>query len=590
MDKSGVEISMIVPMKKILLLALAADARNALEELQKAGVMQINTAEENSDDSLRIIDDCGKAERVLSELGKYDVEVLEKPQLSGAELLEKVQNILDQRTRTVSECDTLRRRMERLEPWGDFKLETIETLKSQGLSVVLCKGNDAKFKEAMSLENLCCREISCGAGFHYFVLVGTGAVDEEKFPGLQLASDDDPALLRSSFERCEAKLENFEKELAELSRSRKALEEMIASYKSAFEFQQAVDALSEAGAVVYLTGFVPEPDIEVLRHAASANGWGLVVSDPGENENVPVLLKDNKFTRIIKPLFDFLGVLPGYREMDVAGGVLIFFTIFYAMIIGDAGYGVLFLLAALAGKWFLRGQEAARTPLNLLVSLSCATIVWGALSGSWFGIPGIPGLPWLTDAKAKDGNIQSFCFCLAFIQLALGRVWRAIHEGTFRSYVRHIGWALVIFGNFILTVKIIVAPGAFPIWLYCVYGVGLLMVMTADVNWKEPTDCFQFPFNIIGSFTDVLSYIRLFAVGLAGGCIAASFNGMGVDVIKIAPWCLPFGILAILCGHALNITLGFMSVLVHGVRLNTLEFSNHTGLSWSGQKFKPFKK
>jgi V/A-type H+-transporting ATPase subunit I len=181
--------------------------------------------------------------------------------------------------------------MERLEPWGDFKLETIETLKSQGLAVVLCKGNDAKFKEAMSLENLCCREISCGAGFHYFVLVGTGAVDEEKFPGLQLASDDDPALLRSSFERCEAKLENFEKELAELSRSRKALEEMIASYKSAFEFQQAVDALSEAGAVVYLTGFVPEPDIEVLRHAASANGWGLVVSDPGENENVPVLLQ-----------------------------------------------------------------------------------------------------------------------------------------------------------------------------------------------------------------------------------------------------------------------------------------------------------
>ena len=146
------------------------------------------------------------------------------------------------------------------------------------------------------------------------------------------------------------------------------------------------------------------------------------------------------------------------------------------------------------------------------------------------------------------------------------------------------------FNNKVTTVKIIVAPGAFPIWLYCVYGVGLLMVMTADVNWKEPTDCFQFPFNIIGSFTDVLSYIRLFAVGMAGGCIAASFNGMGVDVIKIAPWCLPFGILAILCGHALNITLGFMSVLVHGVRLNTLEFSNHTGLSWSGQKFKPFKK
>ena len=228
-------------------------------------------------------------------------------------------------------------------------------------------------------------------------------------------------------------------------------------------------------------------------------------------------------------------------------------------------------------------------PLNLLILLSGATVVWGALSGSWFGIPGMPAIPWLADEKTKDGNIQFFCFLLAFGQLALGRVWRAIHEGGLRSYIRHIGWALIIFGNFILTLKIIVWQGAFPVWMYYIYGAGLLMVMLADVNWKDPADCFQFPFNVIGSFTDVLSYIRLFAVGMAGGCIASSFNNMGLDIFKASVWFIPFGVLAILAGHLLNIALGFMSVLVHGVRLNTLEFSNHTGLSWSGQKFKPFK-
>ena len=125
--------------------------------------------------------------------------------------------------------------------------------------------------------------------------------------------------------------------------------------------------------------------------------------------------------------------------------------------------------------------------------------------------------------------------------------------------------------------------------MYILYGTGLLLVMVCGVNWKQASDVFQFPFDIIGSFTDVLSYIRLFAVGLAGACIAGSFNGMAFDLAQVSVWLLPAGIIVALVGHALNIALALLSVLVHAVRLNTLEFSNHTGLSWSGQSFNPFK-
>ena len=580
---------MIVPMKKVLLLALESDARNALEELRNAGVMQIDNAEQSSNDTLLIVENRSKAERVLAELEKFDADADPESKRTGAEVLEKAQNALEKRTAAESDAEKIRRRMVRLEPWGDFKLKTLEELKSQGVFITLCEGDDEKFAEAQALENICCREISSEGHVHYFVLMGTVQVDMEKFPGITLAEDDDPGLLRQKFEELSKSVEKCNNELAELARSKGALEKAIAALGNSLEFQQAVDALTAAGSVVYLTGFVPEPELEVLRSAAKKNGWGLVISDPAEDENVPVLLKENKFTRLIKPLFDFLGVLPGYREMDVAGGVLIFFTIFYAMIIGDAGYGLICLILALIAKAKFRSKEALRLPINMLILLSTATVIWGALAGSWFGIPGIPGIKWLTDPATKDGNIQFFCFLLAFGQLALGRVWRAIHEGGLRSYVRHIGWALIVLGNFVLTLKIIVWQGAFPVWMYWVYGVGLLMVMVADVNWKDPADCFQFPFNVIGSFTDVLSYIRLFAVGMAGGCIASSFNNMGLDIFKASVWFIPLGILAILCGHLLNIALAFMSVLVHGVRLNTLEFSNHTGLSWSGQKFKPFK-
>ena len=121
------------------------------------------------------------------------------------------------------------------------------------------------------------------------------------------------------------------------------------------------------------------------------------------------------------------------------------------------------------------------------------------------------------------------------------------------------------------------------------YGVGLALILLCGLNWKNPADLFQFPFAIIGSFTDVLSYIRLFAVGMAGACIAQCFNGMGTNVIRSNPWLFLLGVVVIVFGHLLNLALAMMSVLVHAVRLNTLEFSNHAGLSWSGQKFTPFK-
>ena len=581
---------MIVKMKKVMLLALESDSRNALEELRNAGVMQIDRAEQCSNDTLLITENRNRAERILAELEKQESQQAESSHLSGAEILDQAASAIEKRTSAEGEADKLRRRLARLEPWGSFKKAAIEELRAQGVTVPLCEGDDDKLAAAEKLEDFCCRKISAEGRTNYFVLIGTGEPDQELFPGIVLAEDDDPELLKGKLAAACAAAESAQKELKVLGRYCNVLKKEIDSYNASLEFQEAVDSLTAAGPVVYLSGFVPEPSIDILRNAAVKNGWGLVIDDPAEDDNVPVLLKDNRITRIIKPLFDFLGVLPGYREMDVTGGVLIFFTIFYAMIIGDAGYGMLFLIAALGAKVAFKKKAALRTPLNMLILLSTATIIWGALSGSWFGISGIPGIKWLTDPATKDKNVQFFCFLLAFAQLAMGRVWRAVHEGGIRSYIRHIGWAAIIFGNFILTLKIIVWQGAFPVWMYWVYGVGLLMVMLADVNWKDPADCFQFPFNVIGSFTDVLSYIRLFAVGMAGGCIASSFNGMGVDIFKASCWFIPFGVLAILCGHVLNIALGFMSVLVHGVRLNTLEFSNHTGLSWSGQKFKPFKK
>ena len=410
-----------------------------------------------------------------------------------------------------------------------------------------------------------------------------------------------PALLRRKFLEVKKQLEEIEKTLLELSCETEAIELYCSNLSDAAEFDRAADAMMEFGEISVLKGFVPQPEIDALRKAASANGWGLLIVDPTtEDEDVPVLLKNNRFTRIIKPLFDFLGIAPGYWEIDISGGVLIFFTIFYAIIVGDAGYGILFGVISLFGLRAAKRKPALLAPMRLLLILSVAATIWGALCGSWFGlstIPGtqiaIPGLECFRDfasSTAKQANIQFFCFILAVCQLSLGRIWRTIRERNWRSAISNFGWMLIIWGNFFLTVRLIVYPGEFPKFMYGLYGAGLLMVMLCGVNWKNAAAIFQFPFDIIGSFTDVLSYIRLFAVTLAGACIAGSFNGMGFNLGDVSVWLIPAGLLVAAIGHVLNIALALLSVLVHGVRLNTLEFSNHTGLSWSGQAFNPFKK
>ena len=226
--------------------------------------------------------------------------------------------------------------------------------------------------------------------------------------------------------------------------------------------------------------------------------------------------------------------------------------------------------------------------MRLSLVLAAATIIWGALSGSWFGCQ-LGGLRVLTDTKVKNASVQVFCFALALAQLSLGHLWKA-WRGSWRERLANLGWIMILCGNFMTAVKMIARPDWFQsALLFSFYVPGLLLVILFAVNWKNIANVFQFPFDIINSFTDVLSYIRLFAVGLSGAYIAGTFNDMAVDVAKASPWLIIVAVICIVAGHGLNLALGMMSVLVHAVRLNTLEFSNHTGLTWSGSAFKPFK-
>ena len=593
---------MIVPMKKVTLIALQNDRESALTVLRDLGVMQIELDDKNSADSMTASGKWHRMQQVAATLEQLAAEnelpEAEKMSSAGADALaDEVEFIQERRNTLSSLIIDLRRRSEALAVWGDFDRSLLDKLNADGVCVRLCAGSSEEFRQASALEGVQCREISRSRGKVAFAAISLSEIDETSLPVVKLDQDDDPRKLSAELKKAEKELDKCAGKLLELAAKRSCIAAAADELAGEWEFCRVRDSIAEHGEIVTLSGFVPEPEMEKISAAARKNGWGVFSKDPSDDEEVPVLLKNNRFTKVIKPLFDFLGIVPGYREIDISGAVLIFFTIFYAIIIGDAGYGILFGIISLLGLRASKKVPKLRPPMRLLLILSIAATVWGALCGSWFGLSRIgsweiPALDCIKDfsgEKAKQANLQFFCFILAVVQLSVGRIWRAINERKWRSVIQHLGWMLIIWGNFFLTIRLIVYPGEFPVYMYVLYGAGLLMVTTCGVNWKQMSDVFQFPFDIIGSFTDVLSYIRLFAVGLAGACIAGSFNGMAFDLCDVSAWLIPVGIIVALVGHALNIVLALLSVLVHAVRLNTLEFSNHTGLSWSGQNFNPFK-
>ena len=586
---------MIVPMKKVLLFALAGERDAALEALRDLGVMQIEFTEHRSDGTRELAEHCDALGRTVAAFDRLtagdktdESPAPPPPAVSGETAEREISALLEKRTTLLAEEETVNARLKNLAVWGDFDRKLLDRLAAAGVRVIPCLGTVEEYAAACELENAHCELLRAEGRSRLFAVIATSSVDESKLPVFKLTEADDPRALKSRRDEL-AKL--VSEIAAELKRRRPELEVLRRrrqKFAAELEFHRAIDAMDEHGAVDTLTGFVPEPELDKLRDRARREGWGLYIADPDADDRVPVLIRHGNFyTKTVQPLFDFLGIVPGYREIDVSGGVLFFFTIFYAIIVGDAGYGLIFMAVSLFLAWKFRHDKKKRPVVALLTVLSAATILWGALSGMWFGVEK-GGIKLLTDPRIKDASVQILCFVLAVAQLSLGHMWRAFRERSWKSLGSNLGWMLIIWGNFFLAVKIIVTPGEFPVYMYYLYGAGLALVVLFSVRWRDPAAIFQFPFDVIGSFTDVLSYIRLFAVGMAGASIAMNFNAMGANIAKSSPYFIVLGALVVLIGHALNLALCVMSVLVHAIRLNTLEFSNHSGLTWSGSPFKPF--
>ena len=237
-----------------------------------------------------------------------------------------------------------------------------------------------------------------------------------------------------------------------------------------------------------------------------------------------------------------------------------------------------------------------KTTIFLFYVLSSCAIIWGIISGTFFGQAWLAhlGIKPLVPLLNNISFVQALCFLIGAIHLTIAHAWRFTLKLPAWMAVADLGWVSIIWSAFFLAKNLLLGD-PFPFfgkWLICA-GISLVILFTNPQKniLKSIGEGFvAIALVIVNNFTDIISYVRLFAVGLAGVAIADAFNAMAAGAGSKGLGALIGGVLILIAGHTLNFVLGPMSVLVHGVRLNVLEFCSHANVSWSGFAYKPFSK
>lgn len=655
---------MIVSMKKVSLVVLNRYKEKSLKSLRKLGLVHLETLEGSSEELSRVralydrlstaktsIHDLklpknykstGKRSAIVENLDRDAIlsayeekgeisEGLKKALLQAEEIL-----ALQEAKKEIGEDIQLaRKELDRLAAWGGVNPKDFAYLEEKGIGLTMYEIPSAALKKIPDETTIL--QVNADKNATRFLLLqfageGKAELPPEAFK-IALGEESTQSLEKELAEKNKALL-LIQNDLYEALQYLPNLSEEMQNLSKAIEFEniyaampqdEGLDAVetavlqSENRALTWITGFIPTEDIEALRSFAQKEKIALMISDPSEEDNVPTKLKNNKVVSLIYPVTDFLGTVPGYREYDISGWFLLFFSIFFGMIFGDGGYGILIVLTGLGLILHSKIKGKKIEPMIILVALlGFSTVVWGTLTCTWFGleVSQIPAwlvnLSWEPISNANPNeellkqNIKIFCFALALVQLSIAHLKGVFANIKSLKFLGELGSLILLWGVFYVVLNIVVDKERFafdavlfggyeamPIVLSAI-GIGFAMSFIF-ANYEgnifasimaSVKDIISVLLGVVNVFSDIVSYIRLWAVALAGSAIAATINTMAGPALGSALMFL--GILLLIFGHGLNMVLNVLSVLVHGVRLNTLEFTGHLGMSWSGHSYKPF--
>lgn len=614
---------MIVPMKKITLVVLDREREIALDALRKTGVLHVEKRDAPSKSLADLQNQVARLDQacaILSDI-KTDKKTMTPKVLGRDQTLDLVDRIFSARDERRTAQETIaqvNRELDRLRNWGDVDPAGFEYLAKKGIHLIPFEFSVQDFSSLP--ETVRTIMIEHGKKTVRCVIVcdtpnvATALPSGSKELSLPVKSTGELKSDRLAAERlipvCNSRLAAD----ALFAESIYALKTVLTAE---IEFETVRSGMPlialgdesihlESTSLAWLTGYIPTDKQSVLVAAVKKHGWAVMMEDPSDDDNVPTQLRNNRFVNLISPLLEFLGTVPGYRELDISLWFLLFFGIFFAMIFGDGGYGsLLVVIATVSILSSVRKKKPVATGLYMMLYLSLMTVAWGAATCSWFGLP-LERLPsWLksmalpafsSENPQSATNIKIFCFVLGLVQLSLAHVIGMIRNVKTLKVLGELGSLLMTVGMFFVVLNLVIDAEKYPLTDIVLGMVGAGFALNfIFINYSGSVggsilesfkNIITMFLGVVNVFGDIMSYIRLWAVGLAGAAISSTVNSMAGDFM--GGFIIFAGLILLLFGHGLNLMMNILSVVVHGVRLNTLEFSNHLGLTWSGFKYEPF--
>ena len=590
---------MIEKMKKITLVVTEKERESALLKLREAGVMHIKSSDSATHHGVKFTEEkIKKVERLKERIGlskenkiKHGTISHEKEIINAAD---KIEELFAEKQGLLKERENLDNQIDCLAEWGDVDPEDIRAIEDKGYDVVLRKVPKREEKERKK-DSFVFGKDRGQIKIASIVKKGNTKIEEK----ILLPEKNKKALEKEKIEIINKTkdIDNFFQDAAKSITEINMCQEKLCKE---LEFMKVKFGMGEEERFSYLMGYCPEKKLKKIIVIAENHGAGYIIDEPDNFDETPTLITNPKWIQIIDPVFNFMNTLPGYDEFDISFYFLIFFSLFFAMLIGDAGYGILFLgITFFAHKKF---PKMPKEPFFLMYLLSFGTVIWGVITGTWFGSEQISQLPFLkqliiprlSSFGTDNQNLMIFiCFTIGVIHLTIAHLLRAVRVINSIKCISEFGWILIVWGMYFTAGKFVIAR-PFPQgveWLF-IGGISSVLMFSQPEKGiiKGAAETLSnLPLSIISAFSDIVSYLRLFAVGYASCVVAESFNSMAIgEGINSIIGGVAAAII-LFFGHLLNIILGFMAVVVHGIRLNMLEFSGHLGMQWSGKKYDPFR-
>lgn len=606
---------MITKMKKLTFLVYHKEYEEFLNSLRELGVVHIVEKQQGAADNTELQENIRLFNRLAATLKLLQNQKHEKNAViateggtatRGMQVLDEVDALQTEHGKLSQQLQSYAKEKEVLEVWGNFEPTGIQKLKDAGYIIGFYSCSEGNYKEEWETEYnaMIVNRISSKVFFVTVTKAGQEVdldVEQAKLPAYSLSR------LEALYDTTEQAIEGNEKKLVALSETDiPSLKAALKELQSQIEFSKVVLSSEQTAGdkLMLIEGWAPAySKVEIEAYLNDAHVY-YEITDPMPGDNVPIRLNNKGFFAWFEPICK-LYMLPKYNELDLTPFFAPFFMVFFGLCLGDSGYGLFLFLGATAYRLLAKKvTPSMKSIISLIQVLSASTFFCGLLTGTFFGA-NIYDLDWPIVQRLKhtvlmdNNDMFRLSLILGVIQILFGMVLKAVNQTIqfgFKYAIATIGWIILLVSTAVSALfassELLSMGGTAYKVVLCISGAMIFLFNTPGKNifmniglglWDS--------YNMVtGLLGDVLSYVRLFALGLSGGILAGVFNslavGMSPDNVIAGPIVM---VLIFVIGHAINMFMNVLGAMVHPMRLTFVEFFKNSGYEGGGKEYKPFK-